>query len=265
MRGFLGAIAIALSIGALSAAAETAETEAFQMAPMTPNLGDKPSLQRGLKLFANYCIGCHSLKYQRYERTADDLEIPHDLMLQNVVFSGQRIGELMTNAMPTSDAKAWFGAAPPDLSLEGKLRGPEWIYNYLRAFYADPKRPLGVNNKVFPNVGMPHALLELQGTPIETCKQMPIMKDGYELRDPLIPGKARTEEQCGLLDVVPGTGQLSPADYDKAVYDIANFLYYVAEPARIQREHLGVYVLLFLVILYVFAALLGREYGKEVH
>jgi len=260
----IGVIALVLSFGALTAAHASEEAH-WPMDPMKPNLGDKPSLQHGLKLFANYCMGCHSLKYQRWERTADDLEIPHDLLLSNVVFSGAPIGSLMTNAMPTEAAKSWFGAAPPDLSTEARLRGPEWIYNYLRTFYVDESRPLGVNNKVFPNVGMPHALLELQGTPIETCKQLPKMKDGYELRDPLIPGKAITEERCGVLDVVPGTGQLTAAEYDKAVYDIVNFLAYVAEPSRIQREHLGVYVLLFLVILYVFAALLGREYGKEIH
>ena len=246
-------LAFVASLGAFVAAQAADETQ-WPMDPMKPNLGDKPSLQHGLELFANFCIGCHSLKYQRYERTADDLEIPHEVMLASVVFSGAAIGSLMTNAMPTEAAKSWFGAAPPDLSTEAKLRGPEWIYNYLRTFYVDESRPLGVNNKVFPNVGMPHALLELQGTPIETCKQVPV-----------IPGKAVTEEKCGLLDVVPGTGQLSPADYDKAVYDIVNFLCYVAEPSRIQREHLGVYVLLFLIVLYVFAALLGREYNKAFH
>lgn len=238
----------------------------WPMDPMEPNLDDKPSLQRGLRLYANYCLGCHSLKFQRYERTADDLEIPHDLMLENVVFSGRAIGSLMESAMPTESAKAWFGAAPPDLTMVAKVRTPEWLYNYLRTFYADESRPLGVNNKVFPNVGMPHALLELQGVPIETCKQVPKMHpDGYELRDPLVPGKAITEEQCGLLDVVTGTGALTSEEYDQAVYDVVNFLHYVAEPARLDRERLGIYVLLFLVILYVFTALLGREYSKEFH
>lgn len=237
----------------------------WPMDPVEPNLDDKPSLQRGLQLYANYCLGCHSLKFQRYERTADDLEIPHDVMLKNVVFDGRQIGSLMTSAMPTEAAKAWFGAAPPDLTMVAKVRGPEWVYNYLRTFYADENRPLGVNNKVFPNVGMPHALLELQGVPVERMKQLPIIhEDGYELRDPLVPGKALTEERLAL-DVLEGTGKLTPQEYDQAVYDLVNFLYYVAEPARMDRERLGVFVLLFLVILYVFTALLGREYSKAFH
>jgi cytochrome c1 len=257
---------LALIFAALLVPAAAAAMEAtWPMDPMKPNLDDKPSLQRGLQLYANYCLGCHSLKFQRYERTADDLEIPHDVMLENVVFSGVQIGGLMTNAMPTDAAKAWFGAAPPDLTMVAKVRGADWVYNYLRTFYADPSRPLGVNNKVFPNVGMPHALIELQGVPVERMKQMPIMhEDGYEMRDPLVPGKALTEERLAL-DVLEGTGKLSPGEYDQAVYDIVNFLYYVAEPARMERERLGVFVLLFLVILYVFTALLGREYSKAFH
>jgi cytochrome c1 len=246
-------------------AAAVAMEATWPMDPMEPNLDDKPSLQRGLQLYANYCIGCHSLKFQRYERTADDLEIPHDVMLKNVVFDGTQIGSLMTSAMPTEAAKAWFGAAPPDLTMVAKVRGPEWVYNYLRTFYADENRPLGVNNKVFPNVGMPHALIELQGVPVERMKQLPIVhEDGYELRDPLVPGKALTEERLAL-DVLEGTGTLTPQEYDQAVYDLVNFLYYVAEPARMDRERLGVFVLLFLVILYVFTALLGREYSKAFH
>ena len=246
-------------------AAAVAMEATWPMDPMEPNLDDKPSLQRGLQLYANYCIGCHSLKFQRYERTADDLEIPHDVMLKNVVFDGTQIGGLMTSAMPTEAAKAWFGAAPPDLTMVAKVRGAEWVYNYLRTFYTDENRPLGVNNKVFPNVGMPHALIELQGVPVERMKQLPIVhEDGYELRDPLVPGKALTEERLAL-DVLEGTGKLTPQEYDQAVYDLVNFLYYVAEPARMDRERLGVFVLLFLVILYVFTALLGREYSKAFH
>jgi cytochrome c1 len=246
-------------------AAAFAMESGWHMDPMEPNLDDKPSLQRGLRLYANYCLGCHSLKFQRYERTADDLEIPHAVMLESVVFTGQQIGGLMKSAMPTDAAKAWFGAAPPDLTMVAKVRGPEWLYNYLRTFYVDESRPLGVNNKVFPNVGMPHALMELQGVPVERLKELPVVhEEGYELRDPLVPGKAVTEERLAL-DVLEGTGTLTPAEYDAAVYDIVNFLHYVAEPARMERERLGIYVLLFLVILYVLTALLGREYSKAFH
>ena len=246
--------------------AAASEGSNWKMDAFHPNIQDKPSLQRGAQLFVNYCMGCHSLKFQRYERTADDLEVPHDIFAANLIFADQKIGSLMTNAMPTEKSKAWFGAAPPDLTLVAKLRGGEWLYNYLRTFYLDPSRPFGVNNKVFPNVAMPDPFLELQGTPVEACHQVPKIADnGGEERDPLAPGVAITHEQCGFIDVVQGTGKLTPEKFDQAVYDIVNFLYYVAEPARFERERLGIYVLLFLVVLYVFTALLGREYNKEVH
>jgi cytochrome c1 len=238
----------------------------YEMEPFHPNIQDMPSLQRGARLFVNYCMGCHSLNFQRYERTADDLEIPHDIFMANLVFGDQKIGSLMRNAMPVDRSKAWFGAAPPDLTLVAKLRGGEWVYNYLKTFYIDEERPFGVNNMVFPNVAMPDPFLQLQGTPVLGCRQVPrVAENGGEMRDPLIPGKTITEERCGFINVVEGTGQLTETEFDQAVYDLANFLYYVAEPARIQRENLGIYVLLFLVILYVFTALLGREYNKEVH
>ena len=163
-------------------------------------------------------------------------------------------------------AGAWFGAAPPDLTMVAKVRGTEWLYNYLKAFYLDESRPMGVNNKVFPNVGMPHALFELQGIQREVCAQVPrTADDGGAERDPVIPEKAVTAEQCGHLEVDEGTGQYTADEYDQAVYDIVNFLYYVAEPTRIERYRLGVYVLLFLVVLFVLTSLLGREYAKEFH
>jgi cytochrome c1 len=244
----------------------SAETEtSWKMEPFKANLQNMPSLQHGAALFMNYCLGCHTLKFQRYERTADDLDIPHDIFMANMVFSDQKIGALITNAMPQEASRSWFGAAPPDLTLVAKLRGADWVYNYLKAFYVDPARPFGVNNKVLANVGMPHVLLELQGIPVEACHQVPKhAENGGEMRDPLVPGVAITEEQCGFIDVVKDSGRYTAKQYDDAVYDIANFLYYVAEPARTEREHLGVYVLLFLVVLYVFTALLGREYNKEI-
>ena len=237
----------------------------WEMLPFEPNLADKPSLQRGVNLFANYCLGCHSLGYQRYERTADDLEIPHEIFVEQIVPSGAKIGDLMVTAMPPV-SKNWFGAAPPDLTSVAKVRGTEWLYNYLKTFYLDESRPMGVNNKVFPNVGMPHALFELQGIQREVCTQVArTADDGGEMRDPLVPETAVTGEQCGHLEVDEGTGRYAAEEYDQAVYDIVNFLYYVAEPTRTQRYRLGVYVLLFLVVLFVLTSLLGREYAKEFH
>lgn len=235
------------------------------MEPMDPDLENVPSLQNGARLYVNYCIGCHSLQYQRYERTADDLQIPHDIAMENLVFTGQKIGELMTNAMDMEQANNWFGAPPPDITMVTRVRGVDWVYNYLKTFYVDDARPLGVNNKVFPNVGMPHALLDLQGIQRSACIQVPkLAENGGEMRDPLVPGLAITEEKCGQLVVEEGTGRYTAEEYDQAAYDITNFLYYVGDPSRLERHRLGVYVLLFLVILFVFTWLLGREYNKAV-
>lgn len=242
-------------------------SEAVHLEDMTPDLTDKPSLQRGARLFVDYCLGCHSLKYQRYERTADDLGVPHELFEKYMIFTGQKIGGLMANAVPQETSKNWFGAPPPDLTMVTKVRGEDWVYTYLKSFYVDDSRPFGVNNAVFENVGMPHALLELQGVVRKGCEMVPEMTpDGRaERRDPLEPGKPILHEECGRLIHEQGTGLLTPEEFDRAVYDVTNFLYYVGEPARLDRYRIGVYVLLFLVVLYVFVYLLAREYRKEVH
>jgi len=219
----------------------------WPMQPMSPNLQDRHSLQRGFALYANYCLGCHSLKFQRYERTADDLGIPHQATLDELIFTGQKIGELMTSAMDPESAKAWFGAPPPDLTMVSRVRSPEWIYNSLKTFYLDDSRPFGVNNKVFENVGMPHALIDLQGIQRDACP-------------PELPSDA-----CRQLIVDSDSGALSTEQYDQAVYDIANFLHYVGEPARPIRERLGIYVLGFLAFLGIFTYLLNREFWKDVH
>jgi cytochrome c1 len=237
----------------------------YPMERMKPNLKDLPSLQNGFRLYVNYCLGCHSLQYQRYERTADDLGIPHDIALEQLVFTGQAIGGHMVSAMDREAAKNWFGAPPPDLTMVARVRGPEWLYNYLKTFYIDEMRPFGVNNKVFPNVGMPHALIELQGIQRSDCIQVPMTAPNRgEMRDPLEPGRPITEEECGHLVLEEGSGAYTPEEYDQTVYDIANFLYYVGDPSRLERHRLGVYVLLFLLILYAFTWLLGREYHKAV-
>jgi len=243
---------------------------------MDPDLDDKASLQRGMKTFMNYCLGCHSLKYQRYQRTADDLGIPHDLMMEHLVFDPSvQIGSLMENAMSEDTAKQWFGAVPPDLTLYTQLKGgPDYFYTYMRTFYEDETRPFGVNNLLFENVGMPHALLDLQGMQRKVCKQIPkLAANGGEMRDP-VSGESITEEKCeqdlidrgySPLELVEGTGQLSREEYDQVVYDLANFLYYTGDPSRQERERIGIYVLLFLAFFYVFTHLLGREYTKEFH
>ena len=244
---------------------------------MEPNLDDKASLQRGVKTYMNYCMGCHSLRYQRYQRTAEDLEIPLDLMKDHLVFdSSVAIGSLMTNALSEDTAKKWFGAVPPDLTMYTQLKGgPEYFYTYMRTFYEDETRPFGVNNLLFENVGMPHVLLNLQGMQRKVCKQIPkVAANGGEMRDPL-SGEPLNEEVCDHKEIIQrgyspleldeGTGELTPAEYDQVVYDLANFLYYTGDPSRQTRERIGIYVLLFLAFFYVFTHLLGREYTKEFH
>ena len=230
--------------------------------PFEPQLNNDASLQRGAQLAVNYCMGCHSFKYSRWERVADDLNIPHQMMLDNMIFSGQKIGELMDIAMPSDQAKEWFGATPPDLTLVARSRSPEWAYTYLRHFYADPSRPLGVNNKVYKDVGMPHALLDLQGLP-ECIPGSSLATNGGIKRD-LLTGEDVLDNPCGGYEINKA-GSLSPEEYDAAVFDLVNFLTYVAEPMAEQRKHIGKMVLLFLLLLMVPVMLLNREYWKGIH
>lgn len=211
---------------------------------MRPDHSNLPSLQRGAALFMNYCLGCHSLQHQRHNRTAEDLGIPEDLYRENLLFDDVDIGSHITNAMPRQGAREWFGNAPPDITMTTRVHSPAWVYTFLKSFYLDASRPFGVNNTVFENVGMPHALVELQGIPRLVC-------DG---------------DRCdGTIEVEEGSGLMNEAQFEAAVYDLVNFLDYVGEPYKQDRQRIGVYVLLFLVILFVFTFLLGREYKKDIH
>lgn len=215
------------------------------------DMSDKASLQNGAKLFANYCLGCHSTQYQRYERVATDLGIPADLMKDNLIFDPEtKIGSLMVNSMPPKQAANWFGAPPPDLTLVARVRGTDWLYTYLRSFYADPSRPFGVNNTVFPSVGMPHVLEELQGIPSAVFETH--MVDGEEVQV--------------IVDIeTDGTGELSSGEYDNAVRDLVNFLEYSGDPVQLERHALGWWVMAFLVLFTIVVVLLKKEYWRDVH
>jgi ubiquinol-cytochrome c reductase cytochrome c1 subunit len=238
------------------------------------DLTDKAALQDGLKTFTNYCMGCHGAQFQRYERVANDLGIPEEIMLENVVFTGAKIGDHMKSSMTQNEAKVWFGAAPPDLTLVARVRGNDWLYSYMRAFYEDPSRPYGVNNTVFPNVGMPHVLAPLQGRQVlpsvlpegesVACKQVQVVDNGRKQFDPLT-GTPITQEDCSQMTVVPGTGQLTPAEYDEKIKNLVTFLAYSANPVKLESQRIGTYVLLFLAVFFIFAYLLKREYWKDVH
>ena len=282
--GFIGTVGAFLLVGALAflplkaAGAESAfKCGTMPCDSIDIDITNKESLQSGAAVYMNYCMACHSLQYARYERTATDLDIPVDLFEQYLKFEGMsgkiegtnRIGDLMVNAMDEKIAKAWFGAAPPDLTLVARSRGTDWLYTYLRTFYVDPSRPWGVNNKVFPDVGMPHVLLEQQG--LLDCAPGPVRaKNGGIKRDPLTNEDVLYGDDgeplnpCGRLQVVK-EGVMTPDQYDEAMYDLVNFLAYVAEPMAEDRKRIGVYVLLFLTLFFVFAYLLNREYWKDVH
>lgn len=233
---------------------------------------NEASLQHGAKLYMNYCMGCHGMQYARYERTATDLGIPLDLFEENLKFDEQnRIGDLMTNSMTEKAGKKWFGAAPPDLTLVARSRGSNWLYTYLNSFYEDASRPWGVNNKVFKDVGMPHVLLEVQGMQ-ECAPGIVHAANGGVKRDPLTGAEILFNEDgseanpCGSLRLKEGsTGTMTPEEYDQAMYDLVNFLAYVAEPMQEDRKRIGVYVLLFISLLFLFTYLLSREYWKDIH
>ncbi|MFQ2701549.1 cytochrome c1 [Aeromonas caviae] len=214
------------------------------------DLSDKASLQRGAATFMNYCAGCHSTQYQRYNRVAADIGIPDDLMKDNLVFTGAKIGDLMKSAMSEKDAARWFGAPPPDLTLVARVRGADWIYTYLRSFYVDETRPFGVNNAVFPSVGMPHVLEPLQGTPRAEFKTHTL--DGVEMQQ-VVSIKS------------DGNGEMNNEEYDQTVLDLVNFLVYSAEPVQQERERMGFWVLGFIAIFFIFTVLLKKEFWRDVH
>ncbi|MDB4816465.1 cytochrome c1 [Gammaproteobacteria bacterium] len=226
---------------------------------------DKPSLQRGAQIYMNYCLGCHSLKYARYKKVSEDLEIPLDMFKDNLIFGDQKMGDLIQVGMDPKEAKEWFGNTPPDLTLEAGLRGPDWVYTYLKSFYIDESRPLGVNNKVYENVGMPHVLIDLQGTPQSVCRQVSFVAENGGIRQDPLTGERLTQEQCGFLEVEAGTGQLNPEEFDEAMLDLTNFLAYMTDPMKTERESIGTYTLLYLFIFTMLSYLLYREFKKDLH
>ena len=218
------------------------------------DLSDKASMQRGLKYVANYCLSCHSMAYSRYNRVGLDLGISDELMETHIISTRDKagdpskVGALMKTSMSQSYAKEAFGTVPPDLSLTARSRGSDWIYSYLRGFYQDDSRPFGVNNTVFPDVGMPHVLWRMQGVP--TKKASPEGHDG--------------EEGHGKMELVPGKGTMSAEEYDQVVLDIVNFMTYVSEPIKMKRQQIGWWVMLLLFAFTFFAYLLKKEYWKDV-
>ncbi|RDD82657.1 cytochrome c1 [Dyella tabacisoli] len=236
---------IALVFGLLVGGTSAMASEEGGLPSAGTNVNDQASLQRGAKLFFNYCVGCHSLKYARYARISEDLGLSEKEVMENLNFTGAKFGEPVISHMPEASGQQFFGKAPPDLSLEVRAKGADWVYGYLNAFYLDPSRPVGWNNTVFPNASMPNPLWELQG--LQTAVMKADDKEAVEKLELTQPGK------------------LTPVQFQQATRDLATFLEYVAEPAALQRQRYGIWVLLFLAGFTLLAYMLKKEYWKDVH
>ena len=213
--------------------------------PAGINVQDVGALQRGAKVFVNYCMSCHSADYMRYNRLSEDLDLGEEVVMNNLVFSDAKIGETMSIAMDPQDAEQWFGKSPPDLSLAGRSRGDDWLYAYMRSFYQDEHGEW--NNLVLANAAMPHVLWELQGI------QTPV----YAEHD----AGAHTIDHLTLTT----PGLLTEEEYDSTVRDLVTFLDYMSEPAKLKRKNIGIWVILFLVVFAFLAYLLKAEFWRDVH
>lgn len=218
------------------------------------NLHDKESLQRGAHTFVNYCLNCHSANYMRYNRL-QDLGLTEQQIRDNLVFPDVKVGELMKIAMDPKESKEWFGATPPDLTVIARSRashagtGSDWLYTYLRSFYKDPSRPTGWNNVVYPNVGMPHVLWQLQGD--QVLKDAKVPAEGY----------MRTVQKLELEK----KGMLSQLEYDTVVADLVNYMTYMSEPAQHDRVTIGLYAIIVLSVLIGLTYAMKKSYWKDVH
>jgi ubiquinol-cytochrome c reductase cytochrome c1 subunit len=241
---------ILVTMGLLAGGSAMAEEGEIALLASGADINSSDSLQRGARNFMNYCSGCHSMKYVRFNRMAADLKIPESELAANLMFTTDKSFETINSAMP-KDSEGWFGKQPPDLSLMGRERGVDYIYSFLKGFYVDKTRPWGVNNLYLPSAAMPDVLAELQGL------QKPVFKN-----EPDDHGSARMV-LVGVDAMTPGA--MKPEEYDQFVRDTANFLDYAGEPVKAKRQSMGVFVTLFLLVFFVFAYLLKKEYWKDVH
>lgn len=254
MKKLILSLLAALSLGTAQAASEGIEWDRFP----TERTTDLAALQNGAKLFVNYCLNCHAASFMRYNRMRD-IGLTEEQIKDNLVFTGAKVGDTMQVALSAKDAKEWFGAVPPDLtviarsrSAAGKGTGADYLYTYLRTYYRDDTRATGWNNAAFPNVGMPNPLWELQGP------QRAVFTD---IQDPKDPAKV-THVFKGLEPISAGT--MSPDQFNAAVADLVAFLQWMGEPVQNDRYRLGVWVLIFLSLFTVIAWRLNAAYWKDV-
>jgi ubiquinol-cytochrome c reductase cytochrome c1 subunit len=213
------------------------------------------SLQKGARNFVNYCLGCHSLGFMRWNRVAADLHLSDEQLQQSLIFTGSKVHDYIKSPMPRADATEWFGRAPPDLTLITRSKGPDYVFRYLKGFYRDdsPARPTGVNNLVFDGASMPAVLADLQGVQALVTHAI------------IDPKTGKTKQKVCDKIVLELPGRMSAAEFDVFVHDTVNFLTYIGEPVRAERQSMGVVVVLFLAVFTVFAWLLKKEYWKDVH
>jgi ubiquinol-cytochrome c reductase cytochrome c1 subunit len=214
------------------------------------DIANNASLQRGARNFMNYCVGCHSARYVRYNRMAADLGITEQQLIDNLMFTADSPHDTIRNGVRPEDAKRWFGVVPPDLSLIARSRGTDYVYTFLRSFYVDPTKATGTNNRVLPGTAMPHVLWELQG-----------VQKAVWAGEPNAQGDVSHEFESFEL-VSPG--KLTPDEYDAFVRDTVAFLEYAGEPAALQRRALGAPVIAFLAFFTLLAWALKKEYWKDV-
>lgn len=218
------------------------------------DVSDTASLQRGARNFANYCAGCHSLKYLRYSRMGTDLHIADAQLREYLVAPGAKSTDYILSSLSSADGEAWFGKAPPDLSLIARSRTPDYLYRFLKTFYADPSRPTGSNNLALVGAAMPAVLSDLEGVKEAVYRNVEVTADG----------KTTTEKELvGFTTISPGA--MTPEEFDGFVRDTVNFLDYAGEPGQVDRRSTGVWVVLFLLVFTWLAWLLKKEYWKDVH
>ncbi len=253
----------------------------------TDKLNDQSALQNGAKLFVNYCLNCHGAQSMRYNRL-QDIGLTEQQIRDNLLFATDKVGEPMKTALSVKDAKEWFGAVPPDLSVIARSRsssagsGSDWVYTYLRSYYRDAGRATGWNNAVYPNVGMPHVLWQMQGTRPATLTEVKEVEDEKTKKKswkevvtkyPLDGVKSEVETvlagenhhaSAKFVFDKPVGGTSSQADYDNQIADLTAYLTYMSDPSATNRKRIGTWVLIFLGIFSVFAWLLNRSFWKDI-
>lgn len=259
---------VAVLLGVAAAPVAASGGNELRLEPVPSARLDQESLQRGARVFANYCLSCHSAKYMRYNRLTD-IGLTEAQIRDNLMFASDKIGDTMAVAMPVREAKGWFGTVPPDLSVETRVRGTEWLYNYFLSFYRDDSAPSGWNNLVFQNVAMPHVLWTAGGVnklvvrefeSHEQAKGAALATRGVSM---IAPAAGHKMELRSLETETAGT--MKPEEYRAMVADLVNFMDYMSEPARNKRIQLGLVVLIYLGILFLFVYWMKREYWSDVH